>query len=41
MIQDIINELSGKKLLILGYGREGKSMHAFIRKYLPDTDMLF
>ena len=39
MIQDIINELSGKKLLILGYGREGKSMHAFIRKYLPDADI--
>lgn len=32
----IIEELKGKKIAILGFGREGKSTYAYIRKYLPD-----
>ncbi len=32
----IIDELRGKKIAILGFGREGKSTYAYIRKYLPD-----
>ena len=31
MKSGIINELSGKKVLILGFGREGKSTYNFIR----------
>ena len=37
MKQDIINYLKGKKILILGYGREGKSALAFLQTNLPNT----
>jgi len=36
MISQICARLMNKKLLILGYGREGKSTYHFIRRYFPD-----
>ena len=36
MIKDLISFLENKKVLILGFGREGKSTYNFIRKYLND-----
>jgi len=36
MINKILEKLNNKKILILGYGREGKSTYSFIRKYYPD-----
>ncbi len=35
MLDQIIHTLEGKRLLILGFGREGKSSLNFIQKYLP------
>lgn len=32
-----IEELHGKHILILGYGREGKSTKEFLKKFVPDT----
>lgn len=37
MKQEIINYLTGKSILILGYGREGRSALDFIRANLPDA----
>lgn len=37
MIDTIINRLNGKKILIAGFGREGKSTLRFLQKYLPDA----
>ena len=34
-INTIFKRLRGKRILILGFGREGKSSLAFIKKYLP------
>ena len=40
MINNIINEINSyNKVLILGYGREGKSTYNFIRKYLKDKHL--
>ena len=39
MINNIINYLKDKKILILGFGREGKSSYNFIKKYLPDKEI--
>ena len=36
MIKDLISFLENKKILILGFGREGKSTYNFIRKFLND-----
>ena len=36
MGKDIYEQLKGKKILILGFGREGKAAYRFIRKELPD-----
>lgn len=36
MVKDIYEQLKGKKILILGFGREGKAAYRFIRKELPD-----
>lgn len=35
----IFKRLRGKRILILGFGREGKSSLAFIQKYLPHADV--
>lgn len=37
MIDSIVRRLSGKKILIAGFGREGKSTLRFLQKYLPDA----
>ncbi|MBP3256278.1 MAG: UDP-N-acetylmuramoyl-L-alanine--D-glutamate ligase [Clostridia bacterium] len=36
MIQDLVNYFKGKKILILGFGREGQSTYKVIREYLPE-----
>ena len=33
----ILNRLRGKRILILGFGREGRSTLAFLKKYLPEA----
>ena len=35
----ILNRLRGKRILILGFGREGRSSLHFLKKYLPDADV--
>ena len=37
MFELIINRLRGKRILILGFGREGKSSLRFLQKYLPEA----
>ncbi len=37
MFDIILNRLCGKRILILGFGREGKSTLRFLNKYLPDA----
>ena len=37
MFDQILNRLRGKRILILGFGREGKSSLRFLNKYLPDA----
>lgn len=39
MFDLILNQLRGKRILILGFGREGKSSLRFVRKYLPDAQV--
>ena len=39
MIIDLINYFKDKKILILGFGREGQSTDKLIRKYLPDQQL--
>lgn len=39
MLPKIIEFLKDKKILILGFGREGKSSFAYIRKYLPEKPL--
>lgn len=36
MINDLIDYFRNKKILILGFGKEGKSTYKLIRKYLPN-----
>lgn len=41
MIEKIINEINNyNNVLILGFGREGKSTYKLIRKYLPDKKLI-
>ena len=40
MKQEIINYLKGKKILILGFGREGKSALDFIHANLPEAEVV-
>ena len=37
MFDLILNRLRGKRILILGFGREGRSSLHFLNKYLPDA----
>lgn len=39
MLPKIIEFLKDKKVLILGFGREGKSSFSYIRKYLPEKEI--
>ena len=39
MIIDLINYFKDKKILILGFGREGQSTYKLIRKYLSDQQL--
>ena len=38
-VQNLIDYIKDKKILILGFGREGKSTYNFIRKYLPQKHL--
>ena len=35
----IIEYIRNKKVLILGFGREGKSTYSYIRKHLPEKEL--
>lgn len=37
MSNPLIEYIRNKRILILGFGREGRSSYRYIRKYLPDT----
>ena len=37
MFDLILNRLRGKRILILGFGREGKSTLRFLQKHLPEA----
>ena len=37
MFDLILNRLCGKRILVLGFGREGRSTLRFLKKYLPDA----
>ena len=39
MFDLILNRLRGKRILILGFGREGRSTAVFLKKYLPDAQV--
>lgn len=39
MINSIIDKIRGKNILILGFGREGKTTYQFIRKYLKEQKL--
>ena len=39
MLPEIIEFLKDKKILILGFGREGRSSFRYIRKYLPEKEI--
>lgn len=39
MFDLILNRLRGKRILILGFGREGRSTKAFLNKYLPGAEV--
>lgn len=36
MLTELINYFKNKKIIILGFGREGKSTYQLIRKYLKE-----
>jgi len=38
-VQNLIEYIKEKKILILGFGREGKSTYNLIRKHLPDKEL--
>ncbi len=39
MFDMILNRLRDKRVLILGFGREGRSTFAFLKKYLPEASL--
>lgn len=40
MLKNIIKEFKNKKIVILGFGKEGKSTYQFLRKYLPNQKLI-
>lgn len=40
MIELILNQIRDKKVIILGFGREGASSYRFLRKHFPDMDIV-
>lgn len=40
MVDVILNKIKGKKIVILGFGREGVSSYRFIRKHFPNMDLV-
>ena len=39
MIKDLLDYLENKKILILGFGKEGKSTYNFLRKYFEEKKL--
>jgi len=39
LLGQLINEFKNKKIVILGFGKEGKSTYTFLRKYFKDTTL--
>ena len=39
MIDKIVEKLQNKKIVILGFGKEGKSTYHFIRKYIGNIPL--
>lgn len=39
MLERILEQIEGKHMLILGFGREGKSSYQFIRSYFPEMPL--
>ena len=39
MTADINRLLEGKSILILGYGREGRSTFSFLKEYFPEAEV--
>ena len=40
MINDLLDFFKNKKIMILGFGVEGKSTYSFIRKYFPNIPLV-
>ena len=40
MLDVILNQVKNKKIIILGFGREGVSTYQFIRKHFPTMDIV-
>ena len=40
MVELILNQIRDKKIIILGFGREGVSSYRFLRKHFPDMDIV-
>lgn len=40
MLELILNQIRDKKIIILGFGREGVSSYRFLRKHFPDMDIV-
>ena len=39
MIKDLLNYLENKRILILGFGREGRTTYSFLRKYFEEKQL--
>jgi len=39
MLEDLLKELQNKKIVILGFGREGKSTYNFLRKHFENKEL--